>query len=208
MKKTIVAFLGLIALTIATAPTPAAAVDGTPSMAGAYIQTVGLTSIPVGHAEYCGRHVADCAPNSASSEMVTLTPELWDELQLVNNSFNAAITPARDIDLYGVDEFWTYPVNGYGDCEDFVIAKRAALIELGWDASVLLITVVRQADGEGHAVLTVRTDRGDLVLDNQDGLIQLWADTPYTFLKRQSQALAGQWVDLIDPRGGILVAQR
>ena len=208
MKKTIAAFLGLIALTIATAPTPASAVDGDLSMAGAYIQTVGLTSIPVGHAEYCARWSEDCLPNTASSDMVDLTPALWEQLQRVNNVFNTTITPASDIDLYGVEEFWTFPVNGYGDCEDFVLAKRAALIEMGWDAGVLLITVVRQANGEGHAVLTVRTDRGDLVLDNQEGLIRLWSDTPYTFLKRQSQANAGQWVDLVDPRGDILVAQR
>ena len=46
----------------------------------------------------------------------------------------------------------------------------------------------------------VRTDRGDLVLDNQDGRILLWNETPYQYLKRQSQADAGQWVDLVDPR--------
>ncbi len=37
-------------------------------------------------------------------------------------------------------------------------------------------------------MLLVRTDRGDLVLDNQDGRVLLWNETPYTYLKRQSQA--------------------
>ena len=57
-----------------------------------------------------------------------------------------------------------------------------------------------RSDGEGHAVLLVRTDRGDLVLDNQVGTIDLWNQTPYKFIKRQSQANAGQWVDMIDGR--------
>ena len=68
------------------------------------------------------------------------------------------------------------------------------------------MTVVREANGNGHAVLMVRTDRGDLVLDNQDGMIQLWSDTPYQFLKRQSQHHAGEWVNLNDRRSIVVAA--
>jgi predicted transglutaminase-like cysteine proteinase len=68
------------------------------------------------------------------------------------------------------------------------------------------MAVVRQPNGEGHAILMVRTDRGDLVLDNQDGLVKLWNETPYQFLKRQSQTDQGQWVDIIDNRS-VRVAQ-
>src|SRR5690606_19573576 len=121
MKKTIVAFLGLIALTIGTAPGPAAAVDSVLPPAGAYIEAAGLTTIPVGHAEYCGRRGDDCLPNTSGSGILTLTSDLWNELQYVNNTFNTTITPASDMDLYGVEEFWTFPVNGYGDCEDYVL---------------------------------------------------------------------------------------
>ena len=46
----------------------------------------------------------------------------------------------------------------------------------------------------------VRTDRGDLVLDNQDSMVRIWSDTPYQFVKRQSQADAGQWVLIDDSR--------
>lgn len=49
-------------------------------------------------------------------------------------------------------------------------------------------------------MLIARTDRGDLVLDNQVGSIDLWSDTPYKFIKRQSQADAGEWVDMLDNR--------
>ena len=122
------------------------------------------------------------------------------KLVQVNNVVNAAVTAMTDQDYYQVAEYWAYPDAGYGDCEDFALAKRKALIEAGWNPSTLLVTVVREAKGTGHAVLMVRTDRGDLVLDNQDGRILVWNETPYTYLKRQSQADAGQWVDLVDPR--------
>jgi predicted transglutaminase-like cysteine proteinase len=40
------------------------------------------------------------------------------------------------------------------------------LIEASWPREALLLTLVRGADGEGHAVLTVTTDKGDYVVDN------------------------------------------
>ena len=67
------------------------------------------------------------------------------------------------------------------------------------------MAVVREANGNGHAVLMVRTDRGDLVLDNQDGMIMVWTETPYQFVKRQSQDNAGQWV-LIDDAPTVVTA--
>ena len=155
------------------------------------------TSTPIGHAEFCVLHRSECGPNSRMVSAVELSSNNWQQLIDINNSYNTRITPVTDAQLYNVAEFWTYP-DGYGDCEDFALAKRRALIEAGWPASTLLITVVRQRNGEGHAVLMVRTDRGDLILDNQDALIKLWTDTPYEFLKRQSQADAGKWVDIYD----------
>jgi len=158
-----------------------------------------ITSIPVGASEFCKSHRSDCKANPNAVEAASLSEKRWNELVDTNNLINAAIIPVTDQDLYKVSEFWAYP-DGYGDCEDFALAKRKALIALGWNPSTLLMTVVRQPNGEGHAVLMVRTDRGDLVLDNQDGRILLWNQTPYTYLKRQSQADAGQWVDLKDDR--------
>lgn len=166
----------------------------------AFVQTVGgTTSIPVGHAEFCKSRPDECLQTANAIAAVPLTEALWQQLLAVNAGINQQVVPVTDQELYQVAEFWTYP-NGYGDCEDYALAKRRELINAGWPASTLLMAVVKQANGEGHAVLMVRTDRGDLVLDNQIGSIDLWSQTPYKFIKRQSQANAGQWVDMIDTR--------
>ncbi len=166
----------------------------------AFIQTAATaTSIPVGHAEFCQARPLECQPNSNPVATVPLTEALWMQLLSINAGVNGAVVPVTDEQLYQTSEFWTYP-NGYGDCEDYALLKRRELINAGWPASTLLLAVVKQANGEGHAVLMVRTDRGDLVLDNQVGSVDLWSQTPYKFIKRQSQADAGQWVDMIDTR--------
>jgi predicted transglutaminase-like cysteine proteinase len=165
----------------------------------AFAEIAGATSIPVGAADFCKAHREECAPNASVVDAVALDERLWTELLEINANVNGTVVPVTDEQLYQVAEYWTYP-DGYGDCEDIALEKRRALINAGWDPSTLLMAVVREANGNGHAVLMVRTDRGDLVLDNQDGRILVWNETPYTYLKRQSQADAGQWVDLVDPR--------
>ena len=165
----------------------------------AFAPAGGITSIPVGASEFCKAHRGECKANPHAVEAMGLSEARWNELVQINNVVNAAIVAVTDEDYYKVAEYWAYP-DGYGDCEDFALAKRKALIEAGWNPSTLLMTVVRESKGTGHAVLMVRTDRGDLVLDNQDGRVLLWNETPYQFLKRQSQADAGQWVDLVDHR--------
>lgn len=192
-----------LATLLSSAPTLAASVDlGDP----AFAQTSGPTSIPIGHSEFCKVYRSECGAPKRVVAVEELSESNWRKLVAVNDQINREIVPVSDRDLYQVDEYWTYP-QGYGDCEDIALAKRRALIAEGFDASTLLMSVVREANGEGHAVLMVRTDRGDLVLDNQDGMVRLWTDTPYQFLKRQSQSDAGQWVDIIDNRV-VTVAQR
>ena len=103
----------------------------------------------------------------------------------------------NDFDIYGKDEVWAYP-RGAGDCEDYVLEKRRDLMRKGISLADLLITVVRKPDGEGHAVLTVRTDEGDYVLDNLNDAVKPWEETGYRYLKRQSTTHTGTLGD--DPR--------
>ena len=114
----------------------------------------------------------------------------------INAAVNASIKPMNDYDVYGKDEVWAYPERGVGDCEDYVLEKRRELMRNGVSLSDLLITVVRKPDGEGHAVLTVRTTRGDFVLDNLTDTVRQWDATGYRFLKRQASDNTGRWVTI------------
>src|SRR5690606_38713788 len=127
---------------------------------------------------------------------VELTPAAVRELERVNRYANEQVKPMTDRDQFGIIEKWTYPESGFGDCEDYVLLKRRMLLQLGWPRSALLITVVRDKKGDGHSVLTVRTDQGELVLDNQVEDILPWQDTGYRYTKRQSQTDPNLWVSL------------
>jgi predicted transglutaminase-like cysteine proteinase len=191
----------LIALAIFAAP--AMASQRVDLSNPAFAPVSGPTSIPVGAADFCRGHREECGPFAQTVEIETLTQSSWNELVSVNADVNAAIVPETDEDLYKLAEYWTYP-DGRGDCEDIALEKRRRLIERGWDPSTLLMTVVREPNGNGHAVLMVRTDHGDLVLDNQAGSILVWNATPYQFIKRQSQTDSGKWVAIEDGRATIV----
>jgi predicted transglutaminase-like cysteine proteinase len=105
-----------------------------------------------------------------------------------------------------VVEKWSYPDDGYGDCEDYVLLKRHLLIKAGWPRAALLVTVVRDQRGDGHAVLTVRTTKGEFVLDNQVEKVLPWTETGYRFVKRQSQTDPNVWVQLSHPRQATVTA--
>ncbi len=157
------------------------------------------TSQPIGHYQFCLEHAAECNIRSTNTDPVVLTEAAWGQLLQVNSLVNSAVVPATDLEIYGQEEVWAYP-GTRGDCEDYVLLKRRILAEQGWPVTDLLITVVIRPDGEGHAVLTVRTDRGDFVLDNLDPAVRLWSDTPYLFVKRQSETNTGRWVSIQDGR--------
>ncbi len=203
MSNAIQALAGaFIAMMLLAAPAFGANVD---FRNPAFAPVNGPTSIPVGAAEFCKTHLGECGPSARPIDVEALTEAGWQQLIAINDHVNTSIVPVTDAELYQVAEFWTYP-DGRGDCEDFALEKRRLLIANGWNPSTLLMTVVRQQNGEGHAVLMVRTDRGDLVLDNQDGRVLLWTDTPYEFVKRQSQADSRKWVGIADFRAPLYTA--
>ena len=159
-----------------------------------------VTSAPTGYVRFCAEHGADCGPMGPAVSVIRMDAPHTAELERINRTVNDTVQPETDLDHYGETERWAYPDDGRGDCEDYVLEKRRRLINLGWPASVLLITVVRDREGDGHAVLTVVTDKGDLILDNQEADIRPWKDTGYRFVKRQSQADPSTWVSLGETR--------
>lgn len=193
--------ISALVLTASAGTTTQAAGPGT-------MATGGLTSQPIGHYEFCRANPDECNVRTRRRGPLALTEALRETVLAINAAVNAAVKPMSDFDIYGRDEVWTYPDQGVGDCEDYVLEKRRQLAAIGVSLSNLLITVVRKQDGEGHAVLTLRTDKGDLILDNLNDELRLWYETGYRYLKRQSSEHAGRWVTLIEDRNMLVGAVR
>lgn len=171
---------------------------GAEAASGDFMQTGKVTSQPIGHYEFCKREAQECNIASRDTSPLPLGHANWQRIVEVNLSVNERIKPMTDMEIYGVEEYWTYPTT-VGDCEDYVLLKQRELQKAGIPISDLLITVLRKPDGEGHAVLTVRTDRGDFVLDNLTDEVLRWNETDYTYLKRQATNNTGRWVTIEAP---------
>jgi predicted transglutaminase-like cysteine proteinase len=146
-----------------------------------------------------------------------LDPALWATLNRVNGRVNEALLRRTDADAWGQDDYWTTPLkNGQaaGDCEDFVLEKRRALLEAGVPARALNIAVATTGWGETHAVLLVATSKGEFVLDSLTPWILPWKEAPYRWRQRQVGGEAFNWVMAAPPpksgrpRGGpgVLIA--
>jgi predicted transglutaminase-like cysteine proteinase len=186
--------LAIAAMLIGIAGTAAA------SERALYASIGDATRAPIGYVEFCAEQPADCAPARSEPRDIVLSKAAWDDLVRVNAWVNDHVKPLTDLEHWGVVEKWSYPSDGYGDCEDYVLLKRKMLIDAGWPRQALLITVVRDTQGDGHAVLTVKTNKGEFVLDNQNEQILPWTETGYRFVKRQSQGDQNVWVSLGDSR--------
>lgn len=152
------------------------------------------TVAPRGWLQFCADNPGECKPPHEGPREVTLTPDELQQLYAINAYANDRVKWTPDIELYGKTENWAYPLNR-GDCEDIVLLKRRLLANAGWPISSLLITTVEDTINRGHhAVLTVHTDRGELILDNQTPEILFWYETNYRFLSRQSTADPNVWV--------------
>src|SRR5262245_23476120 len=171
-----------------------------------FVSTGPSTRPPIGWVEFCVDHPLKCKVAASMPRDVVLSNKSWTDLVRINRWVNENIKPLTDLEHWGVVEKWSYPDDGYGDCEDYALLKRRMLTEAGWPREALLMTVVRESNGNGHAVLTVKTDKGEFILDNQEERILLWSETSYRFVKRQSQSDPNRWVSLGDPRPTIATA--
>jgi predicted transglutaminase-like cysteine proteinase len=154
---------------------------------------------PIGWIDFCTRRPDECDQAEVAARSVPLTRSNWAIITKINSMVNNRVRQAEDIAVYGVAEYWDYPDKNIGDCEDFALQKRKLLIGMGVPRQALLMTVVRDQEGLGHAVLTVVTDKGDFILDNKVNAVLAWVDTGYSFVKRQSRTQDDQWVRLGDP---------
>jgi predicted transglutaminase-like cysteine proteinase len=194
---------GLSVPTLAATILGFCAIDGSAQAAGdrpSLMSTGAPTRAPIGWVEFCSEYAPECATKAAEPRDVVLTSKGWKDLARINKWVNESVRPITDLEHWGVVERWNYAEDGYGDCEDYVLLKRRLLMQAGWPRQALLITVVRDKRGDGHAVLTVKTDKGEFILNNQNETIVTWLETGYRFIKRQSQSDPNVWVSLGDPR--------
>ena len=171
-------------------------------------ETGSETSIPFGWVEYCERHAEDCFEEDHAAQDIDLTAAVLKKISRINAEVNRSIEPVTDMDQWGLIDRWDLPVDGKGDCEDYALLKRQKLVAAGFPRAALLLTVVKQADGEGHSVLTIKTTHGDYVLDNLTNQVKPWSATPYRFVKRQSQENQNVWVAIAPKDDGRQFAQR
>ncbi len=125
----------------------------------------------------CDRGDDDCPAYLATwrrdlKEWKSYSPAI--QLELVNAYVNHQIKYTSDEVSFGAADYWASPaqsLKGQGDCEDYAIAKYASLRELGYaDADLRIVIVNDMHKMLGHAVLSVKTRGGTMILDNQNVL--------------------------------------
>lgn len=204
-----------VALTMAVVESEAAAVPaadaGTPAIevaaeaasdfaaSAADLPIPGAIEIQEGAGMVTGAAVlADIASDAASGQpaVFTLDRDGRRLVNAVNRRLNREIRQVSDRELYSMEDFWNRPDGGrqQGDCEDYVLAKRAALIEQGVPAAALSIAIVETRWGESHAVLLLASDRGEFILDSLSPWVLRWDRADYAWRERQVPGRPFDWV--------------
>ncbi|MEZ0168172.1 transglutaminase-like cysteine peptidase [Microvirga sp. TS319] len=166
-----------------------------PSRSGAIVTKRNAVAQVPGWARFCRQWPKECAIDPSEPAKIALTPQVWETLVGINRQVNAAIKPLTDLEHWGVDDRWDFAEDGYGDCEDYQLLKRKRLVAAGVPRRALRMTAVIDENGAPHAVMMVRTDRGDFILDNKRSAVLPWRETGYVYLQREGDT-GSAWVSL------------
>lgn len=178
-----------------------AAIPASEARAGGWMEELGAAPAPAGYVQYCETVEDRCVDDRhVGGGHMRLNPTRMTLLKTVNRMVNERMVPAPD-----EADVWT-DRGRKGDCEDFALIKRRALMAEGWRADQLLIAIAETPFGEAHAVLIARTNFGDIVLDSRHDALLRWDETDLRFLARQSAATPAVWARLTEPRPMIEVA--
>lgn len=159
------------------------------------VARVGTAKPILGWIRFCEQNPVECAVNPSEPATINLSAKDWQTLNRVNQQVNADIKAKTDKDHWGVEDIWDFAEDGYGDCEDYQLVKRRKLVEAGFPHRALRMTVVIDEEGAGHAVMMVRTTRGDFILDNKRNAILPWHKTGYVYIKREGDE-GSTWASL------------
>lgn len=158
----------------------------------AFITFTSQTASVPQYDEYCQRNPSSCQQHEISHDRIILNKKNKEKIDAVNKLVNRSVKMMNDIDVYKTDEYWTI-AGKKGDCEDIALLKQRMLELEGFAKSNLILSIVHDENDKGHTILTVRTNKGDYILDNKTNNIVLWSKKPYTYLMSQSPDNRNTW---------------
>ena len=155
-----------------------------------------LTLAPMAFTQFCLKYASECKPQRLAfrGSRLKLNKKRWAELENVNRTVNSSILPERNEEGLAGEKWLLGPV--FGDCNDYAVTKRHQLIARGWPARAVLLGEVVTVSGEHHLLAVVRTDRGDLVLDNLTDRIMPWIQKPYQWVRIQTPKNPNYWASI------------
>lgn len=163
---------------------------------GDFLPAARAVGAPVGFASACAKYSWLCRQKGGNNVDPRTAMTM---LENATRTVNRRVTPVNDVG----GDIWTLPTNGRGDCEDYALAKMKALIDAGFPATKLALSVVIGPRDQNHVVLIARVDGTDYVLDNLNNSVKPWRRTPYTYLATQDFNSRSSWhVTLAGPRAG------
>ena len=191
MFKSIKVIVGAFLAVVATLPAPAMAI-GPSSLARdlgthgkiEFISATRRTVAPFAHVMFCQANPQEC----------TVRRSRWSRLDVVlNEARYKTLRAVNDNPQVAGGDLWSLNPKS-GDCEDYAITKRHELVARGWPVRALRLAVAYTPFGEGHAVLVVRTNQGDLVLDNRNSAIRPWNKTGLKWVKIEAAGNPAKWM--------------
>ncbi len=149
----------------------------------------GSTSTPIGAHDFCKKS-NNCPSLLVLAKVFHSSPSTIPtqaQLTALSTKVNGQYAPALDKEIYGEDERWTYP-SDKADCEDYALVKRKELLQMGVMPERLSMAVVKQKNGDGHAILLVEGSDDIYVLDNLTDKARTFSEAAndYTFVKWSS----------------------
>ena len=154
------------------------------------------TLAPMAFTQFCLKYPSDCKSGRLllEGDRIELNDTRRSELETVNRTVNSSIRPERNENGLAGEKWLLSPLRG--DCNDYAVTKRHQLIARGWPTRTVLLSEVVTVSGEHHLVTVVRTDSGDLVLDNLTDQIKPWSRTPYRWLRIQTPKNPNYWASI------------
>lgn len=157
----------------------------------AFLPVEGASAAPAGAAAMCQTYDWACA---GATNAAPVGADVLKLASAINRAANTKIRPVSDMDQYSTAERWALPTKRGGDCEDYALFKKMKLVEAGVSPDRLLVAAVLDRNRNIHAVLVLRTDMGDFILDNLTNRVLPWNKTGYAYLRMQDPRQPSRWV--------------